>query len=126
MGVLVQRLGKELQNVTLQHIYAGLDSLNASLNLCRFILTKDKTSNLTQIYDIDCPLKHVIRSLYTEMTKIANQDNKKEEEKNEHDNNGGGVGKGKGIGLKISTATEVEDFQRQMMRNQFLVSLDLG
>ena len=125
--VLVQRLGKELQNVTLQHIYAGLDSLNASLNLCRFILTKDKTSNLTQIYDIDCPLKHVIRSLYTEMTKIANQDNNKEEEKNEDNSNGvgGGVGKGKGIGLKISTATEVEDFQRQMMRNQFLVSLDL-
>jgi len=121
--VLVQRLGKELQNVTLQNIYAGLDSLNASLNLCRYILTKDKTSNLTQIYDADCPLKHIVRQLYTEMTKIANQEGKKEEKKEDENGDDGEV---KGFGLKISTATsELEDFQRQMMKNQFLVSLDL-
>jgi len=121
--VLVQRLGKELQNVSLQNIYSGLDSLNASLNLCRFILTKDKKSNLTQIYDDDCPLKHVIGSLYTEMTRIANQEESKEdaEETESGDKDGG-----KGVGLKISTATsDIEDFQRQMMKNQFLVSLDL-
>merc|ERR1712173_146290 len=99
----VQRLGKELQNVTLQNIYAGLDSSNASLNLCRYILTKDKSSNLTQIYDADCPLKHIVRQLYTEMTKIASQDGKKEETKVDENQDDGG-GDGKGFGLKITTA----------------------
>eukprot|EP00483_Globobulimina_turgida_P003744 UN03750 len=104
--VLVQRLGKELQNMSLQTINSELDSLNACLNLCRFILTKDKNTNYTQIYDDDCPLKHVIQSLYDEMSTTANQD--KEQEKQQKDKN---------------QMNEIEDFQRQMMKNQFLVSL---
>jgi len=120
--VLVQRLGKELQNVSLQNIYQGLDSLNASLNLCRFILTKDRESNLTQIYDADCPLKHVIRSLCLEMTKIADEDGKRREERDD-EAKGDGAGGGDAA-LQIATA-DLEDFQRQMMKNQFLVSLDL-
>ena len=72
--VLVQRLGKELQNISLQNIYQELDSLNACLNLCRFLLTKDKDTNYTQIYDSDCPLKQIIQTLCDEMTKIAEED----------------------------------------------------
>jgi hypothetical protein len=106
--VLVQRLGKELQNMSLQTINSELDSLNACLNLCRFILMKDKNTNYTQIYDEDCPLKHVIQSLYDEMTTTANQDT--EQEKQQKDK---------------KQMNEIEDFQRQMMKNQFLVSLDL-
>merc|ERR1712154_540377 len=101
--VLVQRLGKELQNMSLSNIYQELDSLNACLNLCRFILAKDKDTNYTQIYDDDCPLKQVIQSLFDEMTKISNEDEK--DKSNPHD--------------------DLEQFQKQMMKNQFLVSLDL-
>ncbi len=106
--VLVQRLGKELQNMSLQTINSELDSLNACLNLCRFILMKDKNTNYTQIYDEDCPLKHVVQSLFDEMTSTAQQDTEQQKQT-----------KGK------NQMNEIEDFQRQMMKNQFLVSLDL-
>jgi len=111
--VLVQRLGKELQNMSLSNIYQELDSLNACLNLCRFVLTKDKQTNYTQIYDDDCPLKQVMQSLYDEMCRIRDDD-KKEQEQEQKDKD-----------KKKNVEKELEQFQRTMMKNQFLVSLDL-
>eukprot|EP01083_Nonionella_stella_P142699 442024_1 len=99
--VAVQRLGKELQNMSLQTINSELDSLNACLNLCRFLLMKDVKTNYTQIYDEDCPLRVVIRSLFEQMTQIHCSNKNKEK------------------------TDELQRFQRQMMKNQFAVSLDL-
>merc|ERR1711920_1221304 len=101
--VLVQRLSKELSDMSLLSIYQRLDSLNSCLNLCRFVLTKDKGTNFTQIYDDDCPLRQVIEALFAQMCKIRDDEGNDEEKGNE----------------------EMKQFQRQMMRNQFLVSLDL-
>ena len=102
--VLVQRLSKELNDMSLLNIYQSLDALNSALNLCRFVLTKDKETNFTQIYDDDCPLKQVIESLYDQMCAVRDKEEVDEESK---------------------ANDELQQFQRQMMKNQFLVSLDL-
>jgi len=116
--VLVQRLGRDLQNMSLQSIYQELDSLNACLNLCRFVLVKDKETNFTHIYDADCPLRQVLKTLYAEMTRISSE----EKQLQQH---GDKTVNGEDDDAKTIKLPELEQFQRQMMNNQFLVSLDL-
>eukprot|EP00484_Ammonia_sp_Unknown_P000319 CAMPEP_0197023188 /NCGR_PEP_ID=MMETSP1384-20130603/3970_1 /TAXON_ID=29189 /ORGANISM="Ammonia sp." /LENGTH=980 /DNA_ID=CAMNT_0042451377 /DNA_START=12 /DNA_END=2954 /DNA_ORIENTATION=- len=118
--VLVQRLGKELQNISVQNIYQELDSLNACLNLCRFILGKDKDTNYTQIYDADCPLRQVLQKLYAEMTRVSQENANENAAKNKNKEQGKIVSPTSAV-----VGGELEDFQKQMMKNQFLVSLDL-
>merc|ERR1712129_344303 len=106
--VLVQRLSKTLNGMSLSTIYAQMDSLNACLNLCRFVLTKDKETNFPQIYDDDCPLRVVVHTLYTQMCAIRD-----DEQNNEQ---------------KLYCGNQdvsAQKFQIQMMKNQFLVCLDL-
>ena len=73
--VLAQRIMKDANNanLTLNDISAELDSLNACLNVIRFLLLKDKETNRTNIFDEDCPLRGLLAKLNDKLNMLLKE-----------------------------------------------------
>ena len=107
--ILNERINKDVNKTSSsQTILSNLDSLNACLNVIRFLLLKDKETNITQIYDDDCPLKNTLIQLKSKIETYTNDD--ESETKNNNDND---------------PENEFERFQNSIIKNQFLLTLDL-
>ena len=115
--VLAQRIMKDANNNTLNlgDIYSELDSLNACLNVIRFLLLKDKETNRTNIFDDDCPLRLLLSKLNDKLSKLIKELNIEINANNQSNP----------INNNTAAMKNFENMQKEMMKTQMLLSMDL-
>ena len=101
--------------ITLGDIYSELDSLNACLNVIRFLLLKDKELNKTNIFDKDCPLRSLLKKLSDKLDKLVKELDIEIASSNASD----------AINDNTAAMKNFENMQKEMMKTQMLLSMDL-